>query len=69
MLGPRLEGAYLDRWIVAERPSFPGGYLKSEWVLRFRENSLYLSVRPRACYVMLEAGKGPKASQQATHSP
>lgn len=68
-LAPRLEGAYLDRWIVPERPSFPGGYLKSEWVLRFRESSLYLSVRPRACYVMLEAGKGPKASQQATHSP
>lgn len=66
-------GAHVERLIIPERPEFPEGYLKSEWVLRLqnrrRDLALFLSVRPRACSVSLAEGKGPKHSQTSTRSP
>ncbi len=66
-------GAHVERLIIPERPEFPDGYLKSEWVLRLqsrrRDFALFLSVRPRACSVSLAEGKGPKHAQAATRSP
>lgn len=68
----KVEGLFLDRIIVPERPRFPSGYLKGEWVLRFtgrkKECSLLMSVRPRHPYLALIESKGPKAASQATHS-
>lgn len=68
----KVEGLFLDRIIVPERPKFPAGYLKGEWVLRFtgrkKECSLLISVRPRRPYLALIESKGPRAASQATHS-
>ena len=66
-------GAHFERLSIPERPDFPEGFLKNEWVLRLsqkkRDLALFLSVRPRACYVALAAGKGPKQAPQSTRSP
>ncbi len=66
-------GAHVERLIIPERPEFPEGYLKSEWVLRLqsrrRDLALFLSVRPRACSLSLAEGKGPKHAQASTRSP
>ncbi|MBU6374472.1 MAG: DUF814 domain-containing protein [Bdellovibrionales bacterium] len=66
-------GAHVERLSIPERPDFPEGYLKSEWVLRLnqrkRDLSLFLSVRPRACYLALAEGKGPKHAPESTRSP
>ncbi|MEN9723000.1 MAG: hypothetical protein RJB38_986 [Pseudomonadota bacterium] len=66
-------GAHVDRLIIPERPEFPDGYLKSEWVLRLeqkrRDLALFMSLRPRACSLGLLEGKGPKHANQSTRSP
>jgi len=71
--GPSLVGAHLERVLIADRPDFPQGYLKNEWILRFqdrkREHCLWLSLRPKACFFSLIDGKGPKPSTIATRSP
>ncbi len=68
-----LVGTHVDRVLIADRPGFPDGYLKSEWFLRLgdrrREAVLGFSVRPRACYFMVMPGKGPRQSSAATRSP
>lgn len=72
-LKPEVEGLFLDRIVVAERPRFPQGYIKGEWVLRLsgrrQECCLVFSVRPRHPYLALIRGKGPKAAASGTHSP
>lgn len=81
LLKPHLEGATVDRVIVAERPKFAGGFLKSEWTLRLRhrrggsrlaygsEESIFVfSVRSMRPYLYWTPGKGPKASEQGTRS-
>ncbi|MCM2321775.1 MAG: NFACT RNA binding domain-containing protein [Oligoflexia bacterium] len=71
-LRQRIEGLYLDRLIVPERPRFPEGYLKGEWILRFTgrkaEAELLLSVRSRHPAIVLLSGRGPRAAPEATHS-
>ena len=68
-----IEGLFVDRVIIPERPRFPEGYIRHEWVIRLSgrraEAALFFSVRPRQPYLALCLGKGPKASTQATHSP
>jgi predicted ribosome quality control (RQC) complex YloA/Tae2 family protein len=63
----------VERVIVPERPQFPAGYIKGEWVIRLtgrrKEGCLLFSIRPRHPYIAWIPGKGPKASTQATHSP
>jgi predicted ribosome quality control (RQC) complex YloA/Tae2 family protein len=72
-LRPDIEGMFVDRIIVPERAYFPGGYIKGEWAIRLTsrrtEQVLLFSIRPRHPYFVLCEGKGPKAAQQATHSP
>lgn len=72
-LRPEIEGAFIDRVIVPERPRFPAGYLKGEWVLRLTgrgsDRVLVFSVRPRHPYLAVSRGKGPKAAPEGTHSP
>jgi hypothetical protein len=72
-LAPELEGLFLERIIVPERPRFPEGYLKGEWVIRFTGRRLspafLISIRPRHPYFTLLEGKGPQASPKATRSP
>jgi hypothetical protein len=73
LLDRECAGAHVERLIIPERPEFPEGYLKSEWVLRLSQRrcdlALFFSVRPRACSVSLAGGKGPKHSQESTRSP
>lgn len=73
LLKPQIEGLFVDRIVVPERPRFPDGYVRSEWVIRLTgrrsESALFFSVRPRHPYLALCEGKGPKAATQATHSP
>lgn len=73
LMRPRLVGSHLDRLVIAERPEFPQGYLKCEWVLRLQdrkhEQALWVSLRPRACFVSLQAGKGPRHASASTRSP
>lgn len=70
---PEVEGLFLDRIIVPERPRFPGGYLKGEWAIRLtgrRSEGVFLfSVRTRHPYFSFIPGKGPKAATSATRSP
>src|SRR4051812_3554753 len=72
-LKPELEGTFVDRLVVPERPRFPNGYLKGEWALRLtsrrQELVLLMSVRPRHPYLALAPGKGPKAAPEGTRSP
>src|SRR5690348_11820966 len=69
---PEVEGMFIDRVIVPERPEFPEGYLKSEWAIRLtsrkQEATLIFSVRPRHPYLDWISGKGPRASSHATRS-
>lgn len=68
-----VRGLFLERIIVPARPRFPGGYLKSEWMLRFsggkREASILVGLRPKIPYLALCPGKGPSAEAKATRSP
>jgi predicted ribosome quality control (RQC) complex YloA/Tae2 family protein len=70
---PEIEGLFIDRIIVPERPRFPGGYLKGEWAIRLtgrRNEGVFLfSVRTRHPYFHFISGKGPKAAANATRSP
>lgn len=72
-IAPGIQGAFVDRIVVPARPSFPGGYVKSEWAIRLgsrkSERTLLFSVRPRHPYLTLLDGRGPKAAEGATHSP
>ncbi|MCC7442039.1 MAG: DUF814 domain-containing protein [Bdellovibrionales bacterium] len=72
-LAPRIEGAFVDRLLVPERPRYPERYLKGEWAVRLThrrgDSVLVFSVRPRATYLCLEDGKGPRASERGTRSP
>ena len=69
----RDERWHIERAFVPERPRFPGGFIKSEWCLRLtsrkQEKTLTISISPRAAYVTLNDGKGPKAAVGATQSP
>jgi NFACT protein RNA binding domain len=73
LMRPKLVGSHLDRLVIAERPEFPQGYLKNEWVLRLQdrkhEQALWVSLRPRACFVSIQAGKGPRHAASSTRSP
>jgi predicted ribosome quality control (RQC) complex YloA/Tae2 family protein len=72
-IAPELEGLFLDRIIVPTRPNQLNHYIKGEWVIRFTgfqgEKSFLFSVRPRHPYIAVYPGKGPIASNSATHSP
>jgi predicted ribosome quality control (RQC) complex YloA/Tae2 family protein len=73
VIGPEVEGLFIDRIVVPERDSFPDRYLKGEWVIRLtgkrQECYLLFSIRPRQPYLAWNRGKGPKASTLATRSP
>jgi predicted ribosome quality control (RQC) complex YloA/Tae2 family protein len=70
---PEIEGLFVDRVVVPERPNFPEGYVRNEWVIRLTgrrsEAALFFSIRPRQPYLAFCQGKGPKASTKATQSP
>ncbi len=70
---PALEGLFVDRVVVPTRLEFAEGFVRGEWALRLTgrksEATLMLSVRPRRPYLALGLGKGPRAAEQATHSP
>ncbi|MCM2278798.1 MAG: NFACT RNA binding domain-containing protein [Oligoflexia bacterium] len=71
-IGDRVVGLHLERIVVPERPRFPSGYLKGEWVLRFSgrggDAELLISVRPRHPGVALLPAKGPRAAPEGTRS-
>ena len=75
-IGPQLQDLFVEKVIVPERPRFPMGYIKGEWVLRLsgkrrtypHEFSFLFSVRPRHPYIGLGEGKGPKAAVSGTRS-
>lgn len=68
-----LDGLFVDRIIVPERPRFPTGYLKGESAIRLtgrrHEGTLLFSIRPRHPYLVFTPGKGPRAAREATRSP
>ncbi len=70
---PEVEGLFVDRIIVPERPLFPDQYLKGEWIIRLtgrkQEGAILFSIRPRHPYLGWLGSKGPKASIPATRSP
>ncbi len=71
---PEIQGLFVERVIVPERPLFPGGYLKGEWALRLTSRShegfLLMSVRTGSPYFAWHSSKkGFKLSPQATQSP
>src|SRR4051794_27186467 len=70
---PGIEGLFVDRIIVPDRPAFPGGYLKGESAIRLtgrrQEGTFLFSIRARHPYLGFRTGKGPKAASQATRSP
>lgn len=70
---PEVKDLFVERIIIPERPLFPEGYLKGEWVLRLTgrrsELFLYMSIRPRHPAIACLSGRGPKASTSATRSP
>lgn len=72
-IGPEIEGLFVDRVIIPERPRFPAGFLRNEWTMRLTgrrsEAALYFGMRPRQPYLAFSGGKGPKAATGATHSP
>lgn len=69
----QLEGLFVERIIVPERPRFEPGYLKGESAIRLtgrrNEGTLLFSIRPRHPYLVFTPGKGPRAAAQATRSP
>lgn len=73
IISTKLIDLSIDRLIIPEREEFPGGYLKGEWSMRLtgrnQECALIVSTRPRHPYLFYVEGKGPRASQKATHSP
>ncbi|MGK5082389.1 NFACT RNA binding domain-containing protein [Bdellovibrionota bacterium FG-1] len=70
---PLIEGLFVDRIVVAQRPEFPDGFLRNEWTIRLTsrqaESALFFCLRPRHPYFALCPARGPKAALQATHSP
>lgn len=75
LLRSEITGATVDRVVVAERPNFPEGFIKSEWSFRLTggpqqrgDSVLIVSVRAQRPYVYWMPGKGPKASEQGTRS-
>jgi len=70
---PKIQGAYIDRVIVPDRPRFPLGFLKGEWALRIEAKKeshvLISSVRPQKPSLHYQSGKGPKAAAEGTRSP
>lgn len=66
-------GMHVDRIIVPERPYFPGGYVKGEWVMRLtsrKQECVFLfSIRTRHPYFAIRQGKGPKSAPEGTRSP
>lgn len=68
-----LEGLFVERIIVPERPRFSSLYLKGESAIRLtgrrHEGTLLFSIRPRHPYLVFTPGKGPRAASQATRSP
>ncbi len=68
-----LEGTFVDRFIVPERPRFAAGYLKGEWAIRLTsrrsEHALLFSIRARHPYLFAIPGKGPRAAPEGTRSP
>jgi len=67
-----IEGLFVDRVLIAERPRYPGGYIKGEWVLRLtgrgQECSLIFSIRARSPYLALSTGRGARAAPSGTHN-
>lgn len=65
-------GLHVDRIVVPERPRYPDGYLKHEWVLRLtgrkQERALLFSVRPRKPALDLLPDRGPAPARSATQS-
>jgi len=72
-LKPVIEGLFVDRIVVPERPRFPESYLKGEWAIRLTgrkaDHSLLVSIRAKHPYLSLYPGKGPKAASTGTRSP
>jgi predicted ribosome quality control (RQC) complex YloA/Tae2 family protein len=70
---PKIQGAYIDRVIVPDRPRFPLGFLKGEWALRIEAKKeshvLICSVRAQKPSLHYQPGKGPKAAPEGTRSP
>ena len=73
LFSPEVEGLFVDRIVIPERPRYSAGYVKGEWAMRLTgrhsEGILLLSIRPRHVYIALRKNKGPKAAAKATHSP
>ena len=72
-LHPALEGLFIDRLLVPERPRFKSQFLKGEWALRITGKRdaglLLLSVRPQHVYVSYLSEKNIKSAQAGTRSP
>ena len=73
LVGPKIEGSYIERVIVPDRSRFPLGFLKGEWALRIESKKeahvLLCSVRAQRPSLHYLAGKGPRAAPEGTHSP
>jgi hypothetical protein len=73
VVNPEIQGLFIDRVVIPERPEFVAGYVRHEWVLRLTgkraEASLFLCLRPRHPYFAYSALKSPRAAPGATHSP
>jgi len=69
-LRSEIQGYFVERISVPERPHSRGGFIKNEWLIRLsgrkEERTLVFSVRARAPYIALYSSKGPKAAIQAT---
>ena len=65
-----LQGFFVERISVPERPHAPAGFIKNEWLIRLsgrkEERTLLFSVRVGAPYVALYPAKGPRSAVQAT---
>ena len=70
---PEIEGLFVDRIIIPERPKLPGGFLRGEWTMRLTgrksEAAIFVCVRARQPYLAFAPGRGPKAATSSTHSP
>lgn len=71
-LNAQVEGLFVDKIIVPERPRFSDGYLKGEWCIRLSgrktEKALLVGVRPRFPYLALYQDKSPRAAPTGTRS-
>src|SRR5438046_335366 len=72
-LNQALAGHFVDRVVVPARARFPEGFVRGEWAIRLTsrdgERSLIFSIRARNPYLFVTDDKGPRAAENATHSP